>query len=51
MVFERQYLIVEPKPGDMLVYKCEKCGEVVGKFFEFPEEYACYFRKQEDARQ
>lgn len=46
MVFAEQHLVVEPKPGDLLIYRCERCGDTVEKLFEFPEEYARYFRKR-----
>jgi DNA-directed RNA polymerase subunit RPC12/RpoP len=39
MFFEMQYLQTEPKVGDVLIYRCMKCGERVEKFFEFPEWY------------
>jgi hypothetical protein len=40
-----QALVDKPKPGDILAYKCRRCGNVVEKFFEFPEEYARFFKK------
>jgi len=44
MEFFRQQLVIKPKPGDILIYRCKKCGKAVKKFFEFPEEYAKFFR-------
>jgi len=43
MQFATQTMIAQPIMGDLLTYKCEKCGNVVEKFFEFPEEYAKHF--------
>jgi len=43
MEFTMQSIISKPVIGDMLVYECEKCGNAVEKFFEFPEEYVKRF--------
>ncbi|MFX0202746.1 MAG: hypothetical protein ACFFCW_42120 [Candidatus Hodarchaeota archaeon] len=39
MNFIKQVYITSPIKGDILTYRCEKCGNVVEKFIEHPPEY------------
>jgi len=43
MKFTMQSMISKPVMGDLLTYKCNKCGNTVERFFKFPEDYAKRF--------
>ncbi|UCG45295.1 MAG: hypothetical protein JSV58_00485 [Candidatus Bathyarchaeota archaeon] len=44
MEFTSQSLTSDPALGDILVYECTECGNVIERFFKFPGEYARFFK-------